>query len=115
MAKKIWYLDSNPVSVLLAQKLCEILKIGFEEVKEEKIFEILSQCNLGKSILIMDLNSDPYHHLDSYPELHKRTEVYIISSSLRQSDGDTASSDPRVSGYLTLPLTINDLTRIASP
>lgn len=106
------YMSAEPFSVKLARMLAEKAQLPFEDWSNKEVIEIsraISQQNKGESILIVDLNADPYYLLNSYPEIVRKVKFYITSSSVQESDMEKAENDPRVNGYLTQPLALMDL------
>lgn len=89
----------------------------------EHIYEYLSKNNKKPEalpdIMFLDLNMpymDGWEFMERYgelkPTLAKNIDIYILSSSIAESDIMAAKANPNVKGYIQKPITKQDIERI---
>ena len=125
-ARVICIVDDDYIVHFTIKKIIQAT-IGAEEIMifedGEHILEYLTKNqNKAKAlpdIIFLDLNMpymDGWEFMERYadlkPHLAKDINIYILSSSIAESDILAAKANPNVKGYIQKPITKSDIERI---
>jgi len=73
------------------------------------------------SVILLDINMpimDGWQFLDylenTYPYLYDETKIFIVTSSIAYSDKEKIKEYPKVSGFLSKPMTVDKLKNIGN-
>ncbi|SDX45670.1 response regulator [Flavobacterium degerlachei] len=126
--KNIWVIDDDPIYQILIDKI----------IKKAEVFSSFSSFKNGEEAI--NALNDSLKNMDSLPDLilldinmpvmngwefmeafaliksliEKPISVYIVSSSIAVEDKNKSKTYPNILGYLSKPISINDLLLIAS-
>lgn len=126
--KTIWIVDDDAIYQIIANKL----------INKSEMFSAVSSFKNGKDaldgllntlqkkielpdIILLDINMpimDGWEFMEEMgllqPKFNKQIIVYIVSSSIAVEDKNKSKSHENILGYLSKPITVNDLELIAS-
>ncbi|TDE03051.1 response regulator [Flavobacterium sandaracinum] len=126
--KAIWIVDDDAIYQIIVNKI----------IQRSEMFSAISSFKNGKEaidnldhaatingdlpdIILLDINMpimDGWEFMEAMalikPKLHKEIVVYIVSSSIAIEDKNKSKSYENILGYLSKPITVNDLVLIAS-
>lgn len=126
--KNIWVIDDDPIYQILIDKI--IKKSGmfssFSSFKNGK--EAIDALNVSvknsdslPDIILLDINMpvmNGWEFMEVFALakslIDKEINVYIVSSSIAVEDKNKSKTYPNILGYLSKPVSINDLLLIAS-
>ena len=126
--KKIWVVDDDNIYQIIIKKLIERSEM-FSEISSFKngkdaIDELYNSTeNNGgiPDIILLDINMpimDGWEFMDELgvlkPKINAEIMVYIVSSSIAIEDKNKSKNYENILGYLSKPVTIDDLILIAS-
>ena len=126
--KKIWVVDDDNIYQIIIKKLIERSEM-FSEISSFKngkdaIAELYNNTkNIGgiPDIILLDINMpimDGWEFMDELgvlkPKINAEIMVYIVSSSIAIEDKNKSKNYENILGYLSKPVTIDDLILIAS-
>ena len=126
--KKIWVVDDDNIYQIIIKKLIERSEM-FSEISSFKngkdaINELYksTENNGGiPDIILLDINMpimDGWEFMDELgvlkPKFNTEIMVYIVSSSIAIEDKNKSKNYENILGYLSKPVTIDDLILIAS-
>lgn len=126
--KTIWIVDDDAIYQIIANKIIQRSGMfsaisSFKNGKEaiEYLYNAAaSNANLP-DIILLDINMpimDGWEFMDEMgaitSKLQKKISVYIVSSSIAVEDKNKSKSYENILGYLSKPITVNDLLLIAS-
>lgn len=131
MQKTIWVIDDDPIYKIIVKKIIEKSAIFSETCSynngKEALDEILklieNNDSLLPDIILLDINMpvmDGWEFLEAlenskYRMMGKKIAIYIVSSSIAIEDKNKSKQYVDVLGYLSKPITINDLITITTP
>ena len=126
--KAIWIVDDDAIYQIIANKIIQrsgmfsaisSFKNGKEAI-EDLYNAVESNVNLP-DIILLDINMpimDGWEFMEEMgaikSKLSKEIIVYIVSSSIAIEDKNKSKSYENILGYLSKPITVNDLVLIAS-
>jgi CheY-like chemotaxis protein len=126
--KTIWVVDDDPIYQIIMKKI--ILKsnifstvYSFSNGKEaiDLLKETIQKNTKFPDLILLDIEMpilDGWGFMDEITVLKSRIDVqiqiYISSSSIAIEDKERAKNNPDILGYMSKPITINDLVKIAS-
>lgn len=126
--KTIWVIDDDPIYQIIMKKI--ILKSGlfssirsFQNGKDAitALKEIISNNDNFPNIILLDIEMpilDGWGFMDEIAILKSRInaeiQIYISSSSIAIEDRERAKNNNSILGYMCKPISIDDLTKIAS-
>lgn len=126
--KSIWVIDDDPIYQIIMKKI--ILKSGFfssirsfQNGKEAiaALKEVISKNDNFPNIILLDIEMpimDGWGFMDEIAILKSRInteiKIYISSSSIAIEDRERAKNNNSILGYMCKPISIDDLTKIAS-
>ncbi|UFH34728.1 response regulator [Flavobacterium acetivorans] len=128
MKKKVWVIDDDPIYQIIANKVIQKSEM-FSEAESFKngktaIDALNGQIKNTESLpdlILLDINMpimDGWEFMEKMttikPLINKQILIYIVSSSIAQEDKTMAKNHPDILGYLSKPLSIDDLVLIAS-
>lgn len=124
MKKDICVIDDDKIYQLIIKKVVERTNefdsIYFYNDGIEAFESFKSVENSLPEIILLDINMplmDGWQFLDTLifhrPTLHQETIIYIVTSSIAHSDREKAASYKEVSGFLSKPLSVEALKKIA--
>ena len=126
--KAIWIVDDDAIYQIIVNKI----------IQRSEMFSAISSFKNGKDainnlhravatndelpdIVLLDINMpimDGWEFMEAMalikPKLNKEIVVYIVSSSIAVEDKNKSKSYENILGYLSKPITVNDLVLIAS-
>lgn len=123
MIKSICIIDDDEIYQMIIKRLISKAKI-FESISyfmcATEAFEYFEKDSDNlPSVILLDINMpimDGWQFLseleNTYPLLYDKTQVYIVTSSIAYSDKDKIQEFPRVSGFLSKPLSVEKLREI---
>ncbi|MFV8360894.1 response regulator [Flavobacterium sp. LS1P3] len=133
MTKKvIWVIDDDPIYQIIINKIIQRSEMfstisSFKNGKEaiDALHEILNTTTDNSEILpdliLLDINMpvmDGWEFMEKMgllkSKFSKNITVYIVSSSIATEDKNKSKKYSDILGYLSKPVTINDLELIAS-
>ncbi|MEO8252984.1 MAG: response regulator [Flavobacterium sp.] len=126
--KTIWVVDDDPIYQIIMKKIIDksgvfSCAISFTHGKEaiDKLKEVLSENKKIPDIILLDIEMpvlDGWGFMEEItvlkPLIIPEIQIYISSSSIAIEDKDKAKNDPNILGYMSKPITITDLVKIAS-
>lgn len=126
--KAIWIVDDDAIYQIIVNKI----------IQRSEMFSAISSFKNGREaidnlhhaaaingdlpdIILLDINMpimDGWEFMEAMalikPKLQKEIVVYIVSSSIAIEDKNKSKSYENILGYLSKPITVNDLVLIAS-
>ncbi|MDN3594582.1 response regulator [Zunongwangia endophytica] len=117
-------IDDDPIFVFSAKKIMELADfsngfIVFGNGKEalNHLHALIASNKELPDVILLDLNMpvmDGWEFLDNFIKIEseKVITIYIVSSSVDQSDIDKAKSYDGVSNYIVKPVTIDSLKKV---
>ncbi|SDH85003.1 Response regulator receiver domain-containing protein [Flavobacterium omnivorum] len=126
--KAIWIVDDDAIYQIIVNKI----------IQRSELFSTISSFKNGRDaidnlhhaaaingdlpdIILLDINMpimDGWEFMEAMalvkPNLNKEIIVYIVSSSIAIEDKNKSKSYENILGYLSKPITVNDLVLIAS-
>ena len=126
--KNIWVVDDDNIYQIIIKKLIERSEM-FSEISSFKngkdaIDELYNNTkNIGgiPDIILLDINMpimDGWEFMDELgvikPKINAEIMVYIVSSSIAIEDKNKSKNYENILGYLSKPVTIDDLILIAA-
>jgi CheY-like chemotaxis protein len=126
--KAIWIVDDDAIYQIIVNKI----------IQRSELFSAISSFKNGRDaidnlhhaaaingdlpdIILLDINMpimDGWEFMEAMalvkPNLNKEIVVYIVSSSIAIEDKSKSKSYENILGYLSKPITVNDLVLIAS-
>lgn len=125
--KTIWIIDDDPIYQIIMKKI--ILKSGlfssimeFTNGKEALNFlkKNINKQTIFPDIILLDIEMpvlDGWGFMEEMNELkyqiHSEIHIYISSSSIAIEDKERAKNNPNILGYLSKPINLNDIIKIA--
>ncbi len=124
MKESICVIDDDQIYQLIIKKVVEQTgdfdSICFYNDGIEAFEDFKSLEKSLPEIILLDINMpkmDGWQFLDNLkvhrPNFHQKTIIYIVTSSIANSDRDKAKSYKEVSGFLSKPLSVEKLKQIA--
>ncbi len=129
MTKKvIWVIDDDPIYQIIINKIIQKSE-AFSTVSTFKngrialdaFQQLLDNDTALPDIILLDINMpvmDGWEFMEEIrlirPKFTKQIGVYIISSSIAVEDKNKSMSYGNILGYLSKPITVDDLILIAS-
>lgn len=126
--KTIWVVDDDPIYQIIMNKI--ILKSGifcsydsFSNGKTaiDSIKKIIIEKDAFPDIILLDIEMpilDGWAFMEEMarlkPEIKSEIKIYISSSSIAIEDKERAKKNSCILGYMCKPVTLDDLTKIAS-
>lgn len=124
MRKSIAVVDDDEIYKIIIEKMISSSEL-FDKVylfdDSRNALEVLSNGDISTpEIILLDLNMphlDGWEFLDHLkeqkPEVYSESEIYIVTSSISQSDQDRANSYEEIKGFISKPITSKFLKEIA--
>lgn len=126
--KTIWIVDDDAIYQIIANKIIQRSEMfsaisSFKNGKEaiDDLYNALESNADLPDIILLDINMpimDGWEFMEEMgfikPKLAKEIVVYIVSSSIAVEDKNKSKSYKNILGYLSKPITVNDLVLIAS-
>ena len=126
--KTIWIVDDDAIYQIIANKIIQRSDMfsaisSFKNGKEaiDYLYNALENNANLPDIILLDINMpimDGWEFMEEMglikPKLPKEIVVYIVSSSIAVEDKNKSKSYENILGYLSKPITVNDLVLIAS-
>lgn len=126
--KTIWVIDDDPIYQIIMKKI--ILKsdifssnFSFSNGKEaiDSLKEIMMKNENFPDIILLDIEMpilDGWGFMEEIallkPQINVEIKIYISSSSIAIEDKERAKNNPGILGYMSKPVTLDDLIKIAS-
>ena len=126
--KTIWVIDDDPIYQIIINKIIQKSE-AFSTVSTFKngrialdaFQQLLDNDTALPDIILLDINMpvmDGWEFMEEIrlirPKFTKQIGVYIISSSIAVEDKNKSMSYENILGYLSKPVTVDDLISIAS-
>ena len=126
--KNIWVIDDDAIYQILINKIIEKSEMfstvySFKNGKEaiDTLNTSLKNDGVLPDFILLDINMPIMNGWEFMEELaliksaiEKQIIVYIVSSSIAAEDKKKSKTFPDIMGYLSKPVSINDLRLIAS-
>ncbi|SHG22120.1 CheY chemotaxis protein or a CheY-like REC (receiver) domain [Flavobacterium segetis] len=127
LKKEIWIIDDDGIYQIIAKKIIQrselFSKISSFKNGQEAFDNLFAAIEKGASlpdIILLDINMpimDGWEFMEEIIKLESRylkdIAVYIVSSSIAVEDKNKSKTYFNILGYLSKPLTLNDLELIA--
>ena len=126
--KTIWVIDDDPIYQIIINKIIQKSE-AFSTVSTFKngrialdaFQQLLDNDTALPDIILLDINMpvmDGWEFMEELglikPKFMKQIVVYIVSSSIALEDKNKSKSYENILGYLSKPVTVDDLISIAS-
>lgn len=126
--KTIWIIDDDPIYQIIMKKI--IIKSGFfssiMEFPNGKdainfLKKNISHQTVFPDIILLDIEMpvlDGWGFMEEMNDLksqiNSEIQIYISSSSIAIEDKERAKNNPDILGYLSKPINLNDIIKIAA-
>ena len=129
MTKKvIWVIDDDPIYQIIINKIIQksetfstISTFKNGRIALDAFQQLLDNDTALPDIILLDINMpvmDGWEFMEELglikPKFMKQIVVYIVSSSIALEDKNKSKSYENILGYLSKPVTVDDLISIAS-
>jgi CheY-like chemotaxis protein len=129
MTKKvIWVVDDDAIYQIIVNKIIQRSEMfsaisSFKNGKDaiDSVHNSLENNELLPDIILLDINMpimDGWEFMEEMgllkSQISKQIIIYIVSSSIAVEDKNKSKTYPDILGYLSKPITTNDLIMIAS-
>lgn len=121
--KTICIIDDDPIYQLITKKIIEKNHLFSDRLSFTDGFDALHFFREQKSIpdvILLDIEMpamDGWDFLDEFCELKKnfdkKIRIYVISSSIAKEDIEKANTYDCISGFISKPINLEKLTKIA--
>ena len=126
--KTIWVVDDDAIYQIIVNKIIQRSEIfstisSFKNGKDaiDGLNNSLEKNELLPDIILLDINMpimDGWEFMKEMgllkSQISQQIIIYIVSSSIAVEDKNKSKKYPDILGYLSKPITINDLIMIAS-
>ncbi|MGZ9736390.1 response regulator [Flavobacterium sp. GNP002] len=130
--KAIWVIDDDPIYQIIINKIIQRSEIfstisSFKNGKEaidalhDTVHNTVDNIEILPDLILLDINMpvmDGWEFMEKMgllkSKFSKNITVYIVSSSIATADKNKSKTYSDILGYLSKPVTINDLELIAS-
>ena len=126
--KVIWVVDDDPVYQIIINKIIQrsetfstISTFKNGRIALDAFQQLLDNDTALPDIILLDINMpvmDGWEFMEELglikPKFMKQIVVYIVSSSIAVEDKNKSMSYENILGYLSKPVTVDDLISIAS-
>ncbi|MEZ7498627.1 response regulator [Flavobacterium sp. Arc3] len=126
--KKIWIIDDDSIYQIIVTKIIQKTDLfssisSFYDGKDglEALISVIENKEALPDIILLDINMpvmDGWEFMEELVKLkfliNKQIDVYISSSSIAIEDKNNSKTYPAILGYLSKPITNNDIELIAS-
>ncbi len=126
--KKIWVIDDDNIYQIIVKKIMERSEMfseisSFKNGKDaiDELYNSSENIDAIPDIILLDINMpimDGWEFMDELgvikPKFNADIVVYIVSSSIAIEDKNKSKSHENILGYLSKPVTLDDLILIAS-
>jgi CheY-like chemotaxis protein len=129
MTKKvIWVVDDDAIYQIIVNKIIQRSEMfstisSFKNGKDaiDTLQNSLENNELLPDIILLDINMpimDGWEFMEEMelikPQINKKINIYIVSSSIAVEDKNKSKTYPDILGYLSKPITTEDLRMIGS-
>ena len=126
--KTIWIIDDDPIYQIIMKKIIVKSDIfssnfSFSDGKEaiDSLKKILLKNEKFPDIILLDIEMpilDGWGFMEEFailkPQINAEIKIYISSSSIAIEDKERAQNNPGILGYMSKPVTLDNLIKIAS-
>lgn len=126
--KIIWIVDDDPIYQIIVNKIikravCHSAVDSFKNGKEaiDALQDTIHKNNNTPDIILLDINMpimDGWEFMEELNQIEvlatKKIKIYIVSSSIAIEDKNKSKNYNSILGYLSKPITIDDITYITS-
>ena len=126
--KTIWVIDDDPIYQIIINKTIQrfglfsaISTFKNGKIALDALLQLLDNDTALPDIILLDINMpvmDGWEFMEELglikPKFMKQIVVYIVSSSIAVEDKNKSMSYGNILGYLSKPITVDDLILIAS-
>ena len=126
--KTIWVIDDDPIYQIIINKTIQrfglfsaISTFKNGKIALDALLQLLDNDTALPDIILLDINMpvmDGWEFMEELglikPKFMKQIVVYIVSSSIAVEDKNKSMSYENILGYLSKPITVDDLILIAS-
>jgi len=125
MRKSICIVDDDEIYQKIIKKLITRADVFDDAVfytgAKEVLHDLINSNIELPSVILLDINMpimDGWQFLEnlenSFPSLYDSTEIYMVTSSIAYSDREKVEEYPRLSGFLSKPMSVEKLKEIGS-
>lgn len=126
--KRIWVVDDDAIYQIIVNKIIQRSEMfsavsSFKNGKDaiDAVHNSIENNELFPDIILLDINMpimDGWEFMEEMgslkSQLSKQIIIYIVSSSIAVEDKNKSKTYPDILGYLSKPITTEDLVLIAS-
>lgn len=126
--KTIWVIDDDPIYQIIMKKIIvksEIFSSNFSfsdgRAAIDSLKKIISNNQTFPNIILLDIEMpilDGWGFMEEFallkPQINAEIKIYISSSSIAIEDKERAKNNPGILGYISKPVTLDNLIKIAS-
>jgi len=126
--KRIWVVDDDAIYQIIVNKIIQRSEMfsavsSFKNGKDaiDAVHNSIENNELFPDIILLDINMpimDGWEFMEEMglikSKMSKKIIIYIISSSIAVEDKNKSKTYPDILGYLSKPITTEDLVLIAS-
>jgi CheY-like chemotaxis protein len=126
--KTIWIIDDDPIYQIIMKKIIVKSEIfssnfSFPDGKEaiDSLKKIILKNEKFPDIILLDIEMpilDGWGFMEEFallkPQINAEIKIYISSSSIAIEDKERAQNNPGILGYMSKPVTLDNLIKIAS-
>lgn len=126
--KSIWVVDDDPIYQIIMKKIIGKSELfsdvhSFSNGKDaiNSLQEIIVKNGNFPDIILLDIEMpvlDGWGFMDEMlilkPQIQAEIKIYISSSSIAIEDKERAKNNPVILGYMSKPISLNDLVKITT-
>ncbi|MFL9831420.1 response regulator [Flavobacterium sp. ARAG 55.4] len=126
--KSIWVVDDDPIYQIIMKKIIgksglfsnvHSFSNGYEAINSLK--QIIAEKGNFPDVILLDIEMpvlDGWGFMDEIlvlkPQIQAEIKIYISSSSIAIEDKERAKNNPVILGYMSKPISLNDLIKITT-
>ncbi len=120
---KFLAIDDNSVDLMIARAAVQRFNPDFEVITsasaDEALHYLKGNSEAVPDVILLDLNmpvKTGWDFLKEYKNLSlKPSRIYILTSSINETEKNMADKEPLVTDFLTKPLRLETIQKICSP
>ncbi len=125
MKKSVCVIDDDEIYRMISKKMIHragvFENVTFYKNAQEALKNFQTPEFVLPEVILLDINMpllDGWQFLksceDLYPDLYEASDIYIVSSSISESDRERLRKFPYLKGFITKPLTVQKLKNLVS-